>query len=100
MFSSLQEFVHGAAQKLAAGWLIKGLAVFICLVNMATLMTVLQQHWGRLPEGQQIAAVSLLIMYPVPCLHFFRKFQDPNLSVIVVLSTFCLLSLTTSLMFQ
>ncbi len=73
----------------------------MCLLQMDTMWVRLQRHWSSLLTYEQREAITVLILYPVPCLHFFRKFQEnANLRFLLVLLTYALLSLATSLIFR
>jgi hypothetical protein len=77
------------------------LILCMCLLQMSTMWALLQRHWSSLLGYQHTVAITVLILYPVPCLHFFRRFQtNATLRFLLVLLTYILLSLTTSLIFH
>lgn len=74
--------------------------VCICLLQMSTLETLLRRHWGSLLSYQRMQVIALLVLYPIPFLHLFRRFQNPLPNWVLVFLTYSLLSSATSLIFR
>ena len=82
--------------------LISGIFVLcLCLLQMYALQAWLHRHWNSLLHYQHTVAIVALIMYPISCLHYFRRFQkNPVFRFLLVLQTYILLSLMTDLIFR
>jgi hypothetical protein len=97
MISSLKERLTA---KLTVELFFKIMTVCVCLTSMAALQAWLQRHWGVFSHAQQREAILVLVMYPIPCLHFLKRFQNPLSTFFLVFMTYSLLSMATDLIFR
>ncbi len=97
MTSSLRERLTG---KLTVDLIFKIATICICLLQMDALRGGLQRHWGDLSHSEQRVAIMILVMYPLPCLHFFKVSKGPVSNALLVFMTYILLGAATGLIFR
>ncbi len=68
----------GATEKLNAPLrtLTRVVITGMCLLGLDALLTWVFGNWAQLPSSKHTAIVTLLMIYPLPCVHLWVKRQD------------------------
>ena len=75
-------------------------AICICLLDMWILQLGLRNHWSVLSSSEHRLGIMILVMYPLPCLHFREATKEPISGALLVLATYFLLGAATDLIFR
>jgi len=88
------------AGKLTIDLAIKIGTICVCLLNMVVFQAGLRQHWGDFSHSEQRVAIMIFVMYPLPCLHYYKASKEPISNAVLVLMTYILLGAATGLIFR
>ena len=95
--SSIKERLVG---KLTIDLVLKIVTVCFCSFQMWFLLDAMQIHRDALSHSERRVAIMLFAMYPIPCMHFFKRFSNPVSSALLVFMTYLILGIATGLIFR